>query len=119
MKMATMYLQSVVCIDTSESGKDEVYVKYSIDGGSSKTYPSSGYHSMSGDEYNPWYTNLKLEFDSTVEIKLYDKDDVSSDDLLGSHTYTTDDAQYTESQLAMNSDEGSRYVLVTGPTVKG
>ncbi len=112
-----MYLQSVICIDTSESGKDEVYVKYSIDGGSSKRYPKSGYHSMSGNEFNPWITNLKFVFNQTVEIKLYDKDDVSSDDLLGSHLYKIEDAPKTESQLVMNSDEGSRYVLVTGAAV--
>lgn len=113
-----MYLQSVVCITASESpNKDEVYVKYSIDGGSYTKYPSSGYHSMSDDEANPWVTNLKLTFNNTVDIQLYDDDDTSGDDLLGSHLYQAADAGYTEAQLVMNGDD-DRYVLVTGPTVK-
>jgi len=116
MKMATMYLQSVICINASESGKDEVYVKYNIDDGDSVKFPSSGYHSMSSSDYNPWYTNLKLEFQDTVRIRLYDKDDVSGDDSLGSHTYVAADAQFTESKMVSGS--GGHYVLVTGPTVQ-
>lgn len=117
----TMYLQAVVCIDHSSDGgtsKDEVYVKYSIDGGSYKKFPDSGYHSMNRNDYNPWTTNLKLTFNSNVEIQLYDEDDTSSDDLLGSHVYSAADAAYTESNLVMSADNGARYVLVTGPSVK-
>jgi len=115
--MATIYLQSVVCIDASETGEDEVYIKYNIDGGSSHQYPSSGYHSMDHNSSNPWVTNLKFEYNDTLEIKLYDKDDISNDDELGSHTYSTKDATGTLGTLVLNSDEGSRYVLVTGPSL--
>lgn len=117
--MATIYLQSVVCIDASESGNDEVYVKYNVDGGSSQKFPSSGYHSMDHNSDNPWITNLEIQFNDTLEIKLYDKDDISNDDELGNHTYNANDATGTLGTLVLNSDEGSRYVLVTGPSLVG
>lgn len=116
----TMYLQSVICLNTSESGHDEVYVKYSIDGGSSTRFPSSSadpdYHSMNTDDNNPWVTNLKLQFNNTVLIELWDSD-TGGDDPLGSYTYSAADAPYTESQLVTDTN-GARYVLVTGPAVK-
>ena len=112
----TMYLQSVVCVDTQETGHDEVYIKYSIDGGSVKRYPSSGYKSMNDKDNNPWITNLQLTFNQTVRVELWD-DDTTSDDLIGSHTYQSSDAPYTESNLITNSD-GDRYVLVSGSKVK-
>ncbi|NVK63084.1 MAG: hypothetical protein HWE22_00805 [Flavobacteriales bacterium] len=109
----TIYLQSIVCENTSEMGHDEVYVKYSVDGGRNKRFPSSGYESMSPNDNNPWVINLPIEYKNTLVIGLYDSD-AGKDDSLGTHSYTAADASKEQSNTVSNSN-GAKFVLNTGP----
>ncbi len=112
----TIYLQQVYCNSTSENGKDEVYIKYSVDGGRDTRFPSSGYHSMSHDEYNPWVVNLPITYKDTLVIGLYDSDTLG-DESLGSHSYTNGDAASNEQNPVSNSN-GANYTLFTGPAAQ-
>ena len=109
----TIYLQSIECVSTSETGKDEVYVKYVADGGRATRFPSSGYHSMSPTENNPWVVNLPISYKETLVIGLYDSDTLG-DESLGSHTYSVADASEQESNDISNPN-GANYILNTGP----
>lgn len=82
-----MILTSIQCDDNSEPGHDEVYFYFTIDGGTRYRYPTQGEFSMAkGDS---WNAGRSIRFNSSVYVQLYDQDDTSSDDSLGSYTYTT------------------------------
>ncbi|MEA2488288.1 MAG: hypothetical protein QOH21_80 [Acidobacteriota bacterium] len=82
-----MIINSIKCNDNSESGHDEVYFFFTIDNGTRYRYPSQGEFSMAkGDS---WNAGRSIRFNSQVYVQLFDQDDTSSDDSLGSYTYTT------------------------------
>jgi hypothetical protein len=82
-----MIINSIKCNDNSESGHDEVYFYFTIDNGTRYRYPSQGEFSMAkGDS---WNAGRSIRFNSQVYVQLFDQDDTSSDDPLGSYTYTT------------------------------
>ena len=82
-----MIINSIYCNDNSESGHDEVYFFFTIDNGTRYRYPSQGEFSMAkGDS---WNAGRSIRFNSQVYVQLFDQDDTSSDDPLGSYTYTT------------------------------
>lgn len=101
-------LQTVTCVSTSESGSDEVYIKYSEDGGRENRFPSSNYHSMSKGDV--WDVNLPLSFKETAVVSLYDND-LGHDEFLGSYTYHSNDPQ-PETVTASNTN-GAVYHLHT------
>lgn len=81
-----MIIKSIYCNDNSESGHDEVYFYFTIDNGTRYRYPSQGEFSMAkGDT---WNAGRSIRFNSQVYVQLFDQDDTSSDDSLGSYTYT-------------------------------
>src|SRR4051794_18982061 len=104
-------LQSITCVATSEGGHDEVYIKYSEDGGREKRFPTSGYQSMKAGDV--WNVALPLSFKDSVVVSLYDND-LGGDDFLGSHTYTPGDPQ-PETVTASNPENGAVYRLSTVP----
>jgi len=106
----TIMLTQIKCNNTSEIGHDEVYIKYSIDGGREKRYPAKGYQSLADGEVWP-NINLPINYKNTVVVGLYDSD-TGKDDFLGSYTYNTDDASQTEQHTVSNSN-GANYTLFT------
>ncbi|MFT6503428.1 MAG: hypothetical protein ACJASQ_003563 [Crocinitomicaceae bacterium] len=106
----TLVLNTINCVSTSESGKDEVYIKYCADFGDEKTYPSDGsYHSMSPSENNPWSIDHEFEFENYLYIQLMDSD-TGSDDPLGSYTYQKSNATTKATNLVSNPN-GAIYNL--------
>lgn len=107
-----MIINSINCNDNSESGHDEVYFYFTIDNGTRYRYPSQGEFSMAkGDS---WNAGRSIKFNSQVYVQLYDQDDTSSDDSLGSYTYTT--SNFPGSTTVSGS--GGKYTLnaVLNPT---
>lgn len=109
----TIKLTQVKCLATSEAGHDEVYIKYSTDGGRENRYPSSGYNSMSPNPPdNVWDTDVIITFKDTAVIELYDND-LGHDESLGLHTYSTTDPQ--PETVPVSNSNGARYELSTVP----
>ena len=82
-----MIINSIYCNDNSESGHDEVYFYFTIDNGTRYRYPSQGEFSM--EKGDTWNAGRSIRFNSQVYVQLYDQDDTSSDDPLGSYTFTS------------------------------
>lgn len=102
-------LTTITCVSTSEAGHDEVYIKYSIDGGREQRFPDNGYHSMAPDE-PPWTVNLPLSFKESAIVSLFDND-TGGDDFLGSHTYKPGDTQ--PEIVPVSNSNGAEYKLST------
>lgn len=103
-------LTTITCINTSEPGSDEVYIKYIEDGGREQRFPTSSYHSMSdGDK---WNVNLPLSFKESAVVSLADND-TGGDDHLGSHTYQPGDPQ--PETVEISNTNGAKYTLSTAP----
>jgi hypothetical protein len=80
-----MLITSIDCNQNGESGHDEVYFKFKVDGEVTYRYPTKGEFPMAkGDS---WNAGRSIWLDSKVEISLFDNDDVN-DDPRGSTTYT-------------------------------
>lgn len=110
MAATNIELEIIKCINTSEPGSDEVYIRYSEDGGLNKRYPDSGYHSLSDGEV--WEVNLPLSFKESVVVSLHDNDS-GNDDFLGSHTYYPGDPQ--PEGVKVDNPNGAIYELHTVP----
>jgi len=107
-----MIINSIYCNDNSESGHDEVYFFFTIDNGTRYRYPTQGEFSMAkGDT---WNAGRSIRFNSQVYVQLFDQDDTSSDDALGSYTFT---ASNVPSSVTV-SGSGGEYTLssVLNPT---
>ena len=111
MAATNIELKSIKCVNTSEPGSDEVYIKYSEDGGLQNRYPSAGYYSLSDGEV--WEVNLPLSFKESVVVALYDND-TGNDDFLVSHTYYPDDPQ--PEVVRMDNPNGAIYEFATIPS---
>lgn len=100
-----MIINSISCNDNSESGHDEVYFFFTIDNGTRYRYPTQGEFSMAkGDS---WNAGRSIRFNSQVYVQLFDQDDTSSDDSLGSYTYTPTNFPGTTTV----SGSGGKYTL--------
>lgn len=100
-----MIINSIYCNDNSESGHDEVYFYFTIDNGTRYRYPTQGEFSMAkGDT---WNAGRSIRFNSQVYVELFDQDDTSSDDSLGSYTYKV--SGFPSSQSVSGS--GGSYTL--------
>jgi hypothetical protein len=107
-KKMTIVLNNIHCNSKSESGHDEVYIKYSLDGGTFYRFPKKGYQPMApGDDWDP---ELPLTFSSSAVVSLYDSD-FGKDDFLGSHTYYPDDPQ--PETVTVSNPNGANYSLST------
>ncbi len=111
----TINLSSIVCNATSDGGrrKDELYLKYTADGGKETRFPANDSYSISPDENNPWNLNLPISYADNVVISLFDSE-TGKDQFLGSQTYYTADASQSESRKITNSN-GADYTLNTIP----
>jgi hypothetical protein len=103
-------LTSIHCVNTSEAGHDEVYVKYSIDGGREQRYPASGYQSM--EDGDSWSMSLPITFKNSAVVSLFDSDTLG-DEFLGSHTYYPTDPQ--PEVVEVSNTNGAEYTLSTSP----
>lgn len=79
-----MIVSSIKCNETGESGHDEIYFKFTPDGGTTYRYPTTGQLSMAAGE--TWAAGRSIYFNDHVTIELWDEDDIG-DDTRGSHTY--------------------------------
>lgn len=74
-----LILSNLTCLNTKESGHDEVYFLFTPDGGDvTYRYPSSKYYSMSADSKDPehsWNTGRSVKFNQYVDIQLLDDGD--------------------------------------------
>ena len=108
----TIVLKVIHCNNTSESGHDEVFIKYTIDGGLEKRFPDKGYHALADGE--DWEVDLPLTFSDNVIVALYDEDHSkrpSTADFLGSHTYFATDPQPEKANVS--APNGANYDLFT------
>jgi hypothetical protein len=83
-----MILTRIDCVKQSESGHDEVFFNFMIDGTRTYRYPTFGEMPMTAGDV--WYPGRSFLFNDSVTVQLFDADDVSSNDSLGSFTYTVD-----------------------------
>ncbi|MBV9494472.1 MAG: hypothetical protein JOZ54_09515 [Acidobacteria bacterium] len=107
-----MIINSIHCNDNSESGHDEVYFYFTIDNGTRYRYPSQGEFSMAkGDN---WNAGRSIKFNNQVYVQLFDQDDTSSDDSLGSYTFTSTNVP---SSVSVSGSGGSYTIYsVLNPT---
>jgi hypothetical protein len=76
-----LILDKLTCENTKEVGKDEVYLRFVIDGNREYRFPSWDYRSMGTDkDNNEWYIGRSVWFNSKVEVTLYDDEDGGGDD---------------------------------------
>jgi hypothetical protein len=101
-------LTTITCISTSESGHDEVYIKYSVDGGRDQRFPDTGYHSMTKGDV--WNVDIPLSFKESAVVSLFDND-LGHDEFLGSHTYYPTDPQ--PETVPVSNTNGADYNLAT------
>lgn len=113
MSKVTINLESITCRKTQEVGEDEVYIKYSTDGGHPTRFPAKGTHSM--DDGEIWIINLPISYAENCVIQLFDNDTAGSD-FLGSQTYYVPDAsQQEEKPIDGGNDDDYLYFIKTGP----
>ena len=97
-----LILTQLECLNTSESGHDEVYFYFQPDGGTTYRYPTWNYYAMSadsGDAEQIWNTGRSVMFNSYVNVTLKD-----GDDTLGSFTFSLGDFSGAGSSVPMKSD---------------
>lgn len=112
----TIVLQSIKCIATSD-GKglnDELYLKYTADGGKEVRFPANDSYDIDPNNNNPWNVNLPIEYSNNVVISLFDSE-FGKDQFLNSQTYYVDDASKTQTRDVNNSGNGAKYEFATAP----
>lgn len=74
-------LDQIDCLDTNESGEDEIYIKASIDG--LGFYRYGEVHSINEDsDIRYWYPDMQWEFSSQLVVQLWE-----DDEMLGQSTF--------------------------------
>lgn len=88
-----LILTKLKCVNISggDGDKNEVYFKFTPNGGATYPYPSWDYFSMA--EGDIWNCGRSVKFNSSVYVEIYDTDDTSSDDLLVSGTINLSNLQ--------------------------
>ncbi len=78
-----LILDKLTCENTKDTGKDEVFFKFIIDGNKTYTYPSWDYRSMgTDDDNNEWIVGRSVWFNSKVEVVLYDGEPAGKSDVM-------------------------------------
>lgn len=78
-----LILDKLTCENTKDTGKDEVFFKFIIDGNKTYTYPSWDYRSMGDDsDNNEWEVGRSVYFNSKVEVVLYDGEPAGKSDVM-------------------------------------
>lgn len=105
-------LVSITCLNRSEAGYDELYFTYQIDGGPVTRYP--GFKNMK--EGYVWEVDHVFDYEESLIITLWDNDSPSSDENLGSHLYTREEAS-RPLNLTYNqaNGHGAKYKVYTIP----
>lgn len=99
-----MIVQSIVCDKTGEFGSDEIYFKFTPNGGYTYRYPTRGRFSLK--EGQTWNAGRSIYFKDSVLVELFDNDD-GNDDPRGSYTYTATNFPYNKTV----SDNGGQYQI--------
>ena len=115
--MATLNLNSVTCLVTSDSKSDEFYLICISDGDkdTSVRYPADkGEVSMTPGTMMTPDSVLSLKYSSSLEITLYDNEPIGSN-VVGQYTYSTHDSTIPMNEVYPNGDHDSKYQVVTFP----
>lgn len=95
-----MIVQSIVCDKAGEMGGDEIYFKFTPNGGNTYRYPTRGRFSLNDGQ--TWNAGRSIYFKDSVLVELFDQDD-TNDDPRGSYTYTATNFPYNKT---LPSDDG-------------
>jgi hypothetical protein len=112
----TIVLKSIKCIATSDGKNfnDEIYIKYTADGGREVRFPADGSYSIDPKNDNPWNINLPITYSNNVVISLFDSE-TGRDQFINSQTYYVADASQTEVRPINNDSNGGQYEFSTSP----
>ncbi|WP_439571481.1 hypothetical protein [Sphingomonas sp.] len=110
-------LDQLHCQKASESGHDEVYLTFTVDGDSSTVYryPTWGYYAMKpGDSDAIWNLGRSVWCDKRVDVTVYDSDYPSDDDVIA--TFSFEPASFggfgaAHSKSPSGSGSGGKYSL--------
>ncbi len=113
-----LILTKLVCNHTSPDGagdEDEVYFTFRADESITYYFPKTNYYSMKDSgEYSTWDCGRSVWFDNSVYIEVYDMDDGSSDDLLGTGTINLTDLPTNGSEVSFDltiEDDDASYTM--------
>ena len=88
------HIKKMVCYETEGYvSADAIYIRYSINNGSMKRYPSSSDLSFVAGTERSNFLYLSPEWGSTIHIELWDHDTFDPDDYLGSFDVRLDRAR--------------------------
>lgn len=113
-------LELLQCYKTSETGHDEVYLTFTIDGDTATVYryPTWSYYAMNaGGSEDAWALGRSIWCNSSVDVSIYDHDSsvgVNNADLIGSFSIKVSDFTDTGDDFAKgysSSSHGANYVL--------
>lgn len=114
--MATLNLNSITCLKTSDSSSDEFYLICTIDGDKHNTvrYPSGNGEDSTkpGTMITP--NDLNLTYTDTLLVTLYDNEPIGAN-VVGSYTYSTHDATIPMNEVYPGGAHDSQYQVVTFP----
>jgi hypothetical protein len=112
-----IFLDRVNCVALGESGKhgDDLYLKYSADGGIDRRHPDSGSGISDIKVGQSWNVGINIYFNATVDVKLYDRDTTSADDYLGHFIFDVNDQDKNLTVNLDNQERDGRYQYVLSP----
>jgi hypothetical protein len=110
-KKNELTINKFVCTNKGERTGDDLYLKYTVDGGSlgRERFPPKGHGKQNVIPGDVWDVDLSIYFDETVTIELYDGD-IGKDQFLDSRTFSDGDPEHDRKQMGQR--EG-RYNLFT------
>ena len=113
-----IFLDKVNCIATGESGKhgDDLYLIYKADGGLDQRHPDKGTGRPDIKAGESWDVGIYIDFNATVDVKLYDKDNTSSNEYLGHYVFDVNDQDKNLTVDLNNQERDGKYQYVLTPT---
>ncbi|MFK7947954.1 MAG: hypothetical protein AB8G11_10205 [Saprospiraceae bacterium] len=114
--MATLNLNSITCLVTSDSSSDEFYLICTIDNDKKNTvrYPSDGTISTKPGTIIFPDPTLNVSYTNTLQVTLYDNEPIGSN-VVGEFTYSAYDGTIPMNEVYPKGDHDSKYQVVTFP----